>query len=79
MSRDTYFSDVYKKVVFADYADQQLQNWYIQNVYEGKNYYAITSDEYETMKEEKGEEQADAEITAGLEDVDAQYEAWLLS
>ena len=31
------------------------------------------------MKEEKGEEQADAEITAGLEDVDAQYEAWLLS
>ena len=79
MSRDTYFANVYKKVVFADYADQQLQNWYIQNVYEGKNYYAITSDEYETMKKEKGEEQADAEITAGLEDVDAQYEAWLLS
>lgn len=79
MSRDTYFTNVYKKVVFADYADQQLQNWYIKNVYQGKNYYAITGDEYESMKDEKGAEQADAEITAGLEDVDAQYEAWLES
>ena len=77
LSRDAYFSNIYKKVVLADYADQQLQNWYIKNVFEGTNYYALTSDEYEKMKEEQGEEQADAAITAGLEELDAQYDAWL--